>query len=69
MEIVFETVSAFSTVGLSLGITAQLSDVGRVIIIAVMFTGRLGIMAMVMPGSEPAKRRFVSYPEGNVLLG
>jgi trk system potassium uptake protein TrkH len=69
MEVLFETVSAFSTVGLSLGITAQLSDVGRVIIIAVMFTGRLGIMAMAMPGSEPAKRRFVSYPEGNVLLG
>ncbi|TVQ20994.1 MAG: hypothetical protein EA383_17825 [Spirochaetaceae bacterium] len=69
MEVLFETVSAFSTVGLSLGITQQLSDAGRLIIIAVMFTGRLGIIAMAMPGSEPTKRRFVRYPEGNVLLG
>ncbi len=69
MEVVFETVSAFSTVGLSLGITAQLSDAGRLVIIAVMFTGRLGIIAMAMPGSEPKHRRLVGYPEGNVLLG
>jgi len=69
LELTFETLSAFCTVGLSLGITAELSDPGRVLVILVMFGGRLGIIAMAMPGAEPLKRRFVDYPEGDVLLG
>ncbi len=69
LELMFETISAFCTVGLSLGITPELTDPGRIVVIAVMFGGRLGIIAMAMPGSEPAKRRLVDYPEGEVLLG
>lgn len=44
VEILFETVSALGTVGLSLGVTSQLSEIGKLVIIALMFIGRLGVL-------------------------
>lgn len=41
-RIMFETISAFATVGLSTGITAQLSEPGKLILVMVMICGRLG---------------------------
>lgn len=43
-QILFETTSAIGTVGLSMGITSSLSDWGKVVLIAVMFVGRLGVL-------------------------
>lgn len=67
---VFEAVSATSTVGLSLGLTADLTPVGRVIIIAAMFLGRVGplalIGAVVFARAEKARYRYPSEP---VMLG
>lgn len=70
MDLLFETVSAFGTVGLSLGITADLSFWGKIIIILTMFTGRtaLASMMLVLPGTLK-KRQFVEYPEEAVLIG
>jgi trk system potassium uptake protein len=48
IELVFETVSAFSTVGLSVGITPQLTVAGRIIILLTMFVGRLGPLTMAL---------------------
>jgi trk system potassium uptake protein TrkH len=65
-EIVFEALSAFGTVGLSLGITPFLSAGGKLVIIAAMFAGRVGLAALAFPS---AGRNDYTYPEGTVLLG
>jgi trk system potassium uptake protein TrkH len=65
--IVFETFSAFGTVGLSLGITSDLSTVGKWVIIAAMFAGRVGLIALAFPSIY--KYYEIDYPEGSLLLG
>lgn len=47
-ELVFEATSALATVGLSIGATARLDEIGKIIVIMAMFVGRLGPMALVM---------------------
>jgi len=67
-HIIFESVSAFGTVGLSLDFTPYLSVVGKLIIIATMFAGRVGLIALAFPVSN-AKSAYVVYPEAEVLVG
>lgn len=66
----FEVVSAFSTTGLSLGVTGTLGPGGRLLIIATMFWGRLGaitiMLALLKRGSHDS---LVRYPEETVLVG
>ncbi len=69
IKILFETVSAFATVGLSTGITASLSPFGKLVLIATMYTGRVGVillMAALLGDPRPTK---VRYPEENLLVG
>ncbi len=69
IEIVFETVSAFSTVGLSAGLTAKLTIAGKWILIFLMFVGRIGplIFVAVLQGwQEPS---VYSMPEENMMIG
>lgn len=66
--LLFETVSAFGTVGLSLGVTGTLSDAGKLIIIATMFAGRVGLIALAFPALRRGDEAIV-YPEGSILLG
>ncbi len=65
----FEIVSAYTTTGLSLDVTATLTIVGKLLIIVCMFLGRLGPMTFALTMSRhqtgPAKR----YPEENVIIG
>lgn len=61
-KLLFETVSAFGTVGLSTGIITQMSLAGKVLIIAAMFLGRLGPLTLALalaPGEEREVYRFV----------
>ncbi len=67
-NVVFEQISAFGTVGLSTGITAKLSAVGRLWIIATMFVGRLGPLTLAM-WFFPTATGHVQYPEGKVMIG
>jgi trk system potassium uptake protein len=69
MELLFETTSAFATVGLSMGVTASLSSVGKFILVLIMFTGRLGPLVIAM-AIQPGKSvgRF-TYPEERVMIG
>jgi trk system potassium uptake protein TrkH len=69
-ETAFEVVSAFSTTGLSLGITAGLNTFGLWILMATMFLGRLGAVTIMIAllGREPRKR-LVAYPEESILIG
>jgi trk system potassium uptake protein TrkH len=69
-DVLFEVVSAFSTTGLSLGITSSLNQFGQSILILVMFCGRLGAFTIMMAllDKEP-RQNLVDYPEESVLLG
>ncbi len=67
-EILFETVSAFGTVGLSTGITGALSLSGKIVVVVLMFIGRLGPLTILAAASQPQKRVQISYPRGNILL-
>ncbi|MFC1924927.1 TrkH family potassium uptake protein [Chloroflexota bacterium] len=61
IDIIFESVSAFGTVGLTTGITPLLSIAGRLIIVACMFIGRLGPLTIVLAVSE--RRRVIEPTE------
>lgn len=69
IEIMFEVVSAFGTVGLSAGMTERLTEIGKILICMVMFIGRLGPLTIAMAVSrEEAKGRF-KYSEENLMVG
>ncbi|MCA1061340.1 TrkH family potassium uptake protein [Rossellomorea aquimaris] len=68
LSIVFEVVSAFGTVGLSMGITGSLSVAGKWIIIIVMFVGKLGPLTLAFSLSRPDKEK-IRYPKEDILTG
>ena len=68
IEILFEAVSAFGTVGLSTGITPMLSSFGKIIITVLMFTGRLGPLVIAIAVSRKQESRFC-YAEEKVMIG
>ncbi len=65
----FEVVSAFATTGLSLAFTDQLNLFGQLVIIFVMFWGRLGALTIVAALAQTAPPQPVAYPEAQVLIG
>ncbi|WP_095558729.1 potassium transporter TrkG [Candidatus Endomicrobiellum trichonymphae] len=70
LDVVFEVVSVFATVGLSLGITADLSVEGKVLIIIAVIVGRIGILTLfILVLDSVGKRKSVRYPEARVLVG
>ncbi|MDP2873482.1 MAG: TrkH family potassium uptake protein [Bacillota bacterium] len=70
VSVLFETMSAFGTVGLSLGITAKLSTIGRILIPLTMLAGRVGpITLAVALGPPKANSAGVHYPPERVLVG
>ena len=67
---VFEVVSAFGTVGLSLGITPELTPVGKVLILLTMYAGRVGPLTLAVALTRRGRRpRVLRYPEERVLVG
>jgi trk system potassium uptake protein TrkH len=69
IDYVFETFSAFGTVGLSLGITPALSVAGKLLIIATMFMGRVGLLALAIPSGRRIPVHMLDYPEEEVMVG
>ncbi|KRL94192.1 TrkH family potassium uptake protein [Levilactobacillus hammesii] len=68
--IVFEVLSAFGTVGLSLGLTPHLTVIGKVVIMLLMFIGRVGIFTTLYTLSRrQVKKNLIRYPEENILIG
>lgn len=67
-SVLFEVVSAFGTVGLSTGITPQLSLAGKVILMATMFLGRAGLLTFVVAIARQQAEPF-RYPEAKILVG
>lgn len=65
----FEVISAFATVGLSTGITPELPDTGKILLIILMFVGRLGPLSVASAFAtreRPVRRR---YPEERMIIG
>jgi trk system potassium uptake protein TrkH len=67
--ILFEAVSAFNTVGLSIGNTAAFSPMGKAILILIMFIGRLGPLTIAYTLAERTSRGIYHYPEERVIVG
>jgi len=68
VDIAFESFSAFSTVGLSLGITASLSLPGKIVIILLMFVGRIGILTILTSVSRKINTYRYRYSEEHILI-
>ncbi len=68
-ELCFEAVSAFATVGLSMGITADLSSWGKVIVVLLMYLGRIGPMTLIYATTLHIVKVRVQYNQENVSIG
>ncbi|MDY4515191.1 MAG: potassium transporter TrkG [Lachnospiraceae bacterium] len=68
MDILFEVTSAFGTVGLSTGITPDLTDAGKILSVIIMYIGRLGPLTIASLWHFSKGER-VRYPEGNITIG
>jgi trk system potassium uptake protein TrkH len=69
LAVLFETFSAFGTVGLSLGLTPYLTGLGKCIIILTMFAGRVGMSALAISTPRRLPQQIVDFPEEEVLIG
>ena len=67
--VLFEAISAFATVGLSTGITAKLPATGQVVLILLMFIGRVGTITVATALALQGKRRPYRYPEERPIVG
>ncbi|MFP7201520.1 TrkH family potassium uptake protein [Lysinibacillus halotolerans] len=65
----FKATSAFGTVGLSMGLTPELSSVGRILIILTMFAGRLGPLTIGFALTKKRKQEAYHHPKGNIMIG
>lgn len=69
MMYLFEATSAFATVGLSMGLTPELSPGGRLVIILTMFAGRLGPLTIAFAITKRRKSEAFRHPKGNIMIG
>lgn len=65
----FEVISAFGTVGLSMGMTPELTVPGRLIIMLTMFMGRLGPVTVAFALSRSQRTNIIGFPEEKIILG
>lgn len=68
-KIVFEVVSAFATVGLSLNFTPELNSLGRWLIILTMFVGRVGPLTLALAFAQRERQVDIRYAEEEVMIG
>ncbi len=69
LDVLFETTSAFATVGLTRGITPNLSSIGKFIIALTMYAGRVGPLTMAFAFANKNKAKKYRYAEGNIIVG
>jgi trk system potassium uptake protein TrkH len=68
LKILFECVSAFGTVGLSLGITPSLKESSKILLVILMFMGRMGILTLLFAFIRGSKTSVYRYPKENILI-
>ncbi|MGB5107203.1 MAG: potassium transporter TrkG [Candidatus Zixiibacteriota bacterium] len=69
IELLFEAISAFGTVGLSTGVTPKLAPLSKVVLIILMFVGRVGPLTLALAISRHRQPSKVTYPEGRIIIG
>jgi trk system potassium uptake protein TrkH len=69
MDLIFEGVSAIGTVGLSMGITSELSNAGRIIILLSMFIGRVGALLIAFSFGKKTVSSGYKLPDGHAMMG
>ena len=69
LAIVVEAISAFSTCGVTLGITTSLSGASKVLLMLTMMVGRIGMLTLVLSLRKQTQKHLYRYPEERVLLG
>ena len=67
-DVVFETISAFGTVGLSNGITSSLHGLSKVILIITMFIGRVGLFALALPKTNRDVEGYARLPAADIMI-
>jgi Trk-type K+ transport system membrane component len=66
LRIAFEAFSAFSTVGLSLGITGTLTYTSKIVVIITMFVGRVGMLTLLVAFVRQSKQLYYRYPKEDI---
>ena len=69
MAVLFESVSAFGTAGLSLGLTGKLLFADKIVVSFVMLVGRLGPLTLIMAIISNKKKGQIEYPEEHIMIG
>jgi trk system potassium uptake protein TrkH len=69
LQVLFEVISAFATVGLSTGITAILSPISQILLVFTMYAGRVGVLVLMAALVGDAAPRVIKFPEENLLVG
>ena len=72
LDLIYEEVSAIATVGLSAGLTPLLSPGGKIVIILLMFIGRVGPLAIIEVFQNRRSglvRKHVEYPDADLMIG
>lgn len=68
LDVAFEVFSAFSTVGLSLGITAQMSTASKLVLMVIMLIGRVGTLTILIAIVRNIGEQRYKYPEETVYI-
>jgi trk system potassium uptake protein TrkH len=68
-DVLFEVVSAFGTVGLSTGVTSSLSAAGKIVLMLIMLTGRIGPLTLALAIGQRGEKALYDYPEERVVIG
>jgi trk system potassium uptake protein TrkH len=69
LQLFFEAMSAFGTVGLTTGITSKLTDLSRLLLIITMFIGRVGILTVLVALTKTYKPAASKYIEDKIVIG
>ena len=69
ISLLYETVSAFGTAGLTIGLTTKLSTIGKILIIFMMYLGRVGPLTVALSLTKKKVNPGIKYPEGKILIG
>lgn len=67
-EMFFEAIAALSTCGLSLGVTPQLGNGGKIVLMVLMFIGRLGVLTLLLGIIRPQKGAHYRHPSGEIII-
>ncbi|WNC16523.1 TrkH family potassium uptake protein [Brevibacillus brevis] len=69
LMVLFEVTSAFATTGLSMGLTPELSHVGKFLIVLTMFAGRVGPLTIAFALAQRKQKEYIRFPKGKITIG